>query len=100
MCVGGSIRSPPSAHSTPGLPPPSAPQGPPPRAPVVASLFFLSFEEGRPHPSSLAHLLVMFLETLPDLLQLQGNSGGRTGWGWPTEVDPSEECCACFSPTV
>ena len=45
-------------------------------------MFFLPFEERQPRPSSwlLTHLLVVFLETLPELLDLQGKSRDCTGW--------------------
>lgn len=64
-------------------------------------MFFLPFKERQPRPSSwlLTHLLVVFLETLPDLLDLQGNSRDCTGRWWAV-AEGGIECCAHLSPTV
>ena len=98
----------PSAPSPPGLPPLSGgkaqvhlhgPQGPvdlpcplPALTPSLSPPFPCLASKGNPAPSSwsLIHLLVMFLEPLPDLLQLQRNNSDHTG-RWSMEVGKSAE---------
>lgn len=62
----------------------------------------LPFQERPLYPELLVtHLPVMFLQILPNLLDLQRNNRDHTGrWSMEVGKDLEFECCACFSPAV